>query len=165
VQIYAVRMFQFLMMIFVWLPLVALAGEVDQCGKYNSKSNPCPVSFYRLIASPDVYDGKFVRVVGFYPASGAKSIYINEDAAVQGDIVSSVLLDVVPNKPCGYHDVSGLFSRDLEDKDIVLGIYMPVGRLTSIEFFFFSRSLDRSCRIDEGSISYINGVIPVKGVK
>lgn len=164
-QIYVFRTLQFLLMIFVWLPVAALAREVDQCGKYNSKSNPCPVSFYRLVASPDMYDGKFVRVVGFYPAAGAKSIYINEDAALQGDIMSSVLLDVVPNKPCGYHDVLGLFSLDLEEKDLVLGIYMPVGRLTSVEFFFFSRSLNRSCRINEGSINYINGVIPVKGVK
>lgn len=152
----------------LFFPLLAKGGRLPdwgQCNKGNFESNPCPVSFYTLIANPEIYDDKYVKFIGYYPSSGARVVYLNEGAAISGDFMSSLLLDSVQNEGCGYYEVTGLFKYETKDSGLAPGIYRSYGAVHRVKFSLPSHGVRRGCDLDVDSVFYLNGVVPVRREK
>lgn len=134
----------------------------EQCRQGNMKSNPCPVSFYSIIENPELYDGKYVKFIGYYPSSGARIIYINKDAAISGDFMSSLLMDTAHEKTCGYYQARGLFRHETKDSGLAPGIYMSYGVMDETTLSRPPHAIKHGCDLDDDSIVYLNGVVPIR---
>lgn len=64
----------------------------NACGRVGDNPiQPCQVSLFRILNSPDDFDGKYVQVVGYSVAmSGESYLFVTEDHAVARDYSSSV---------------------------------------------------------------------------
>lgn len=145
-------------------PQLANAGRPDwqQCGKANKKSIPCPVSVYTLVATPEVYDGIYVQFIAHYPSPNSLVIYANEDAAIQSDFMSSILLDATQELTCGYYQVTGLFRHDTRDSGVASGIYWQRGRIYDVDMSRPMHGLNRRCADYFKGVEYLDGVVPIK---
>jgi hypothetical protein len=76
-----------------------LKAQVD-AGRYGSlcgdmglkSSDPCPISFLTLAANPDLFDGKYVRVAGYYSKGLDHLLFADMDSAESAIVANAVLL-------------------------------------------------------------------------
>ena len=69
--------------------LAALCG-----GRGGTPGDPCPVSFFTLAANPDLFDGQYVRVAGYYSAGLDRLLFLDRDSADGGVVANAALLSM-----------------------------------------------------------------------
>lgn len=58
------------------------AVDRDACSEYDgTSSDPCRISIYRLISSPDQYDGKHIVVSGFLTRGLSDVLFVDRDSS------------------------------------------------------------------------------------
>lgn len=87
----------------------------DACqNKIAVISGACRVSPLQLFAQPDLFQGKNIDVVLYYPAKGSTFLYANKEAADVADLVSAIMVGNSPDiarsfSSPGYYRVEGFF--------------------------------------------------------
>jgi hypothetical protein len=77
-------------LLLLWLPGLAVVGasltvRAEQVPAAPEPDRPAPVSLIRLVATPDAFDGKLVRVIGFVRVEHeGTSIYLHREDYVKG---------------------------------------------------------------------------------
>ncbi len=134
-----------------------------------SRNLPCRVSFLRLLAAPEDYEGILIRVAGYYPGRGARILFPTHESWNLNDTGSSLLIesetwlpeeDEVP----GYYVAVGVFSFDRRDRNLAPGIYRQFGVLKESPGVFGVRLMTdriRECEEAGCTIKYVQGVGPV----
>ncbi|TQM12257.1 hypothetical protein FB548_2188 [Pseudoxanthomonas sp. 3HH-4] len=121
--------------ILVLLPLLASCQAEDRpateagsarpfCGVSKaSEADPCHVSIYTLAAHPDYFDGKFVRISGFYTKGLMDVLFFDRDSSENVILKNAVaLLDTTPQhqekltlRLNRYVEVVGKFSQTIRE--------------------------------------------------
>jgi hypothetical protein len=54
----------------------------NYCGEYlGTKTDPCGISAYAVLANPDAFNGKYVMVSGYYARGLDRLLFLSQDAA------------------------------------------------------------------------------------
>lgn len=69
--------------------LTALCGD-----RGGSSGDPCPVSFFTLAANPDLFNGRYVRVAGYYSIGLDQLLFVDRDSANGGVVSNATLLSM-----------------------------------------------------------------------
>lgn len=87
----------------------------DVCQKrIAALSGACRVSPLQLFAQPEIFSGKNIDVVLYYPAKGSTFLYANKEAADVADLASAITAGDPPDiagifSTSGYYRVEGFF--------------------------------------------------------
>lgn len=156
-------------------PPVAAASDSPQekgepCERIvTSRNLPCRVSFLRLLAAPEDYEGILIEVAGYYPGRGARILFPTHESWNMGDTGSSLLIesdtwrpqeDAVP----GYYAAVGTFSFDQRDRNLAPGFYRHFGVLKASPGVSGVRLMTdrlRECEEAGCTIEYAQGVAPM----
>jgi|SRR5690606_36987122 len=133
-------------------------GDIDRavaCPKgAGTMHDPCVASIYEISGSPQLYDGKYIEAVAYYPGSGSVSLYFSEDSADSVDTLSSLLMSNALSTDDGYVLFVGLFRYDKSDQGSMA--YRQFGMLDDVRLIRSLGSLsarlsaceEEKCRID-----------------
>jgi hypothetical protein len=84
----------------------------------GSEKRPCNLSYLRLLAVPERFDGKWINIIAYSPGMGTRAVYPGKGQFEYGDTNSSLLVGVnhekIPVK-AGYVQLRGLFKYDRRD--------------------------------------------------
>lgn len=61
-------------------------------GRGGEVTDPCPISFITLAANPDLFDGKYLRVSGFYMKGPDHLLFSDKESADAGVVANAVLV-------------------------------------------------------------------------
>lgn len=92
-------------------------------GGYEEKV--CDVSLYRIVANPKEFDGRIVRVVGFFADGPAPLLFVSRDAYETSSTVDSIRLRA------GSGEAMSALLRKNRSFVIVIGRYRSADRLLS----------------------------------
>lgn len=143
-------------------------GPDDSCGAIEvDATRPCRVSFLQLIAAPEYYHGRWIKVIGYYPGGSAKILFPGYESWNTNDNRSSLLLegrDWLPQDVKGYYAAIGIFSFDQAERNLAPGIFRQFGVLSPTVGLYkvpLMEERENECRRTGCSIIYDKGVAPV----
>jgi len=97
----------------------------------ESHDSPCVVSYLRLLAVPEKFDGRWVKVRAYYPGFGVRAIFPTSTQFQYQDQSSSLILENNPGLQYvgGYVEIIGRFRFFQGDIENAHGMYRQFGIL------------------------------------
>jgi len=140
----------------------------SKCGATdNSRDAPCDISFLSLIASPESYSQRWVRVVAYYPGRPVRMMTLDPVRWDYGDYPSGVVIDAAALSQlgdAGYYSVVGRFEYSDEVPIDSQGLYTQLGFLRELREAFKRTPLSlraAGCSPSPCPVNYVDGVLPV----
>jgi hypothetical protein len=140
----------------------------SKCGAAdNSRDAPCDISFLSLIASPESYSQRWVRVVAYYPGKPVKMMTLDPVRWDYGDYPSGVVIDDAALSQlgdAGYYSVVARFEYSDEVPIDSQGAYTQLGFLREMRQAVKRTPLSlrvADCSPSPCPVNYVDGVLPI----
>lgn len=133
----------------------------------NSRDAPCDISFLSLIASPESYSQRWIRVVAYYPGKPVRMMTLDPVRWDYGDYPSGVVIDAAALSQlgdAGYYSVVGRFEYSDEVPIDSQGLYTQLGFLRELREALKRTPLSlraAGCSPSPCPVNYVDGVLPV----
>lgn len=165
------------------IPISSLLGctappsvpPTDACqNKVAVISGACRISPLQLFAQPDLFSGKSIDVVLYYPAKGSTFLYANNEVADVADLTSAIMIenssDIAGSLSTpGYYQVQGFFETSSpitfgEDVTVPEVIGGKLSSMKSVKRITSKDEMIEQCATEGCEVIYADGAFLMRAL-